>query len=387
MRTGLKWVGRLAIVLVLAICVVGLWKKDDIRRLLAVNSLFSADRIVYNFSHMPDLFFHTNIPRGTGPVSELPQGPPAVLPSDLTNWVESRSVTGLVVLKNGAIVYEDYYQGTEPEDLRISWSMAKSFLSALVGILVEDGTIASLDDPVTKYAPLLTGSAYDGATLRNVLQMSSGVKFNEDYLDFNSDINKMGRVLALGGSMDAFAAGLKDRDAPPGDHWQYVSIDTHVVGMVVAGATGRSVIDLMSEKIIQPLGLEAEPEFLTDGYGVPFVLGGLNLRTRDYARFAQMIADGGLWQGRQIVPANWIAASTVASAKTAPGQWSYGYQWWIPVGAPPGEFMARGIYGQYLYINRARDVVIAVNAANRRFEDPGVDDGDVAMFRQIAASL
>lgn len=386
MRVILKWARRILLTLVLAIIAVGIWKREDIARLMAVNSLFSADRIVYNFGHMPDLFFHAAIPRGTGQVSPLPQGAPAVLPSAVTNWVEDRAVTGLVVLKNGAIAYEDYYQGTEAEDLRISWSVAKSFLSALAGILIEDGTL-SLDDPVTKWAPALKGSAYDGATLRNVLQMSSGVKFNEDYLDFNSDINRMGRVLALGGSMDGFAAGLHDSIRPPGEHWQYVSIDTHVVGMVIAGATGRSVVDLMSEKIIQPLGVEKEPVYLTDGRGVPFVLGGLNMTTRDYARFGQMIANGGIWQGRQIVPAHWVEASTVPSAVTDPDTWSYGYSWWIPVGAVPGEFMARGIYGQYIYINRPRGVVIAVNAADRHFEDPGVEDGDVAMFRQIADSL
>jgi CubicO group peptidase (beta-lactamase class C family) len=290
-------------------------------------------------------------------------------------------------MKNGAIVAQDYYLGTEPEDLRISWSVAKSFLSALVGILLEDGTIPSLDVQVTDYAPLLVGSAYDGATLRDVLQMQSGVTFDEDYLDFNSDINRMGRVLALGGSMDGFAANLKDRDSDPGTAWQYVSIDTHVVSMVVRGASGRPLPELMSEKLIAPLGFEADPIFVTDGDGVPFALGGLNMRTRDYARFGQMIANGGQWQGRQIVPAAWIEASTAPSARTEQGQTGYGYQWWIPVGAEPGQFMARGIYGQYIYIDRPRNVVIVVTAADRNFEVPGVAEENEALFRLIAESL
>ena len=184
--------------------------------------------------------------------------------------------------------------------------------------------------------------------------------------------------------MDGFAEGLKDRDAEPGTAWHYVSIDTHVIGMVIRGATGRDVADLMAERIIGPMGLEAAPYYVTDGLGEPFVLGGLNLRTRDYARIGQMVLQKGFWNGQQIVPADWIAASTTASA---PGGALYGFQWWVPPDPMPGEVMAQGIYGQYIYINPALGVVIAVNAADRGFEDPGVEAGNIAMLRQIAAGL
>jgi CubicO group peptidase (beta-lactamase class C family) len=281
-------------------------------------------------------------------------------------------------------VHESYYLGTGPDDLRISWSVAKSLLSALFGILQAEGAFASLDDPVTTYAPGLIGSAYEGVSVHDVLTMSSGVAFNEDYLDFYSDINKMGRVLALGGSMDGFAAGLTTRAAEPGSRWHYVSIDTHVLGMVIRGATGRDIPELMEEKLLAPLGLEADPVMLTDGDGVSFVLGGLNMRTRDYARFGQMVLQGGQWQGRQVVPADWIATST--SPQAADGT-AYGYQWWIPANAAPGEVMAQGIYGQYIYINPRLDVVIAVNAADRGFEGAGVAGANIAMFRAIAAGL
>ncbi|MFT6676896.1 MAG: CubicO group peptidase (beta-lactamase class C family) [Sulfitobacter sp.] len=387
MRSFGKWLGRILLALVLAALVIGVWKREEITRLLAVNSLFSAEKIVHNFSHMDAAFLTTPVPRGDGPTVDLPYGPETTLPAAVDQWIKDRSVTSLVVLNNGKIVYENYFQGTAPEDRRISWSVAKSYLSALVGILLAEGKIASLEDPVTTYAPLLTGSAYDGATLRNVLQMSSGVTFDEDYLDQNSDINRMGRVLALGGKMDDFTAGLKDRFAAPGSQWQYVSIDTHVIGMVVRGATGRPVADLLSEKIIQPLGLEQSPYYLTDGVGTAFVLGGLNITTRDYARFAQMFAQNGQWQGQQIVPADWIAASTLPSAPTAAGKIGYGYQWWVPQGSPAGTYMARGVYGQYLYIDTARNVVIATTAADRKFRDNGVSRQNVDIFRLIAESL
>ena len=383
----LKWLLRAALALVLAVVVVGIWKRDDISRLMAVNTLFDEKRIVANFSSMDALFFNTALPRGNGPVTDLSQGPTATLPASVPKWIADRTVTSLLVLKDGAVVHESYHQGTDADDLRISWSVAKSFLSALMGQVIADGAIGSLDDPVTQYAPVLKGSAYDGATIRNVLQMSSGVTFDEDYLDFNSDINKMGRILALGGSMDGFAAGLTERFTPPGDQWKYVSIDTHVLGMVIRGATGRTIPDLMTEKLIDPLGLESDPVYVTDGNGVAFVLGGLNLTTRDYARFALMIANGGIWQGQQIVPADWITVSTQPSARTAPGKIGYGYQWWIPVGASQGEFIARGIYGQYIYFDLARNIVIVSTAADRKFREPGVSDQNIALFREIAAAL
>ena len=387
MRRALKWIGWTALAVLIVAAAAGVWKREEITRLVAVTTLFSAERIVANFSGMDGLFLHTPLPGGNGPASALPAGRPATLPQEVADFIAERKVTALVVLKNGQIVHESYHLGTGPDDRRIGWSVSKSFLSALAGIFVEEGVIESLNDPVTKYAPALAGSAYDGATIKNVLQMSSGVTFNEDYLDFHSDINRMGRILALGGSMDGFAAGLSENSAAPGERWQYVSIDTHVLAMVLRGATGASVTELMGVKIIAPLGLESEPYYLTDGYGVAFALGGLNMTTRDFARFGQMIANGGRWNGQQIVPTDWIAVSTVPSANTEPGMTGYGYQWWIPAGAGPGQFMARGIYGQYIYIDRPRNIVIALNSADRQFREPGVAQQNEAMFRLIADSL
>ena len=387
MRTFGKWLGRVLLALLLAAVVVGLWKREEITRLMAVNSLFAEDRIVENFSNMDGAFLTTPVARGNGPTAELSYGPETTLPSGVDDWIAERAVTGLVVLKDGQIVYENYFLGTSPEDRRIAWSVSKSNISALIGILLDEGAIASLDDPVTQYAPELAGSAYDGATIRNVLNMASGVTFDEDYLDSNSDINRMGRVVALGGTLDDFTADLQDRFAEPGVQWQYVSIDTHVLGMVARGATGRTIPDLLSEKIITPMGLEYEPYYVTDGTGTAFVLGGLNLTTRDYARFGQMYQQAGAWNGKQIVPADWVAESTRPSAPTAPGNIGYGYQWWIPQGAAEGEYMARGVYGQYIYVDTARNVVIAVNSADRGFREPGVSESNIAIFREIAESL
>ncbi|WP_135506883.1 serine hydrolase domain-containing protein [Roseovarius aestuariivivens] len=387
MKSVVKWGLRLCLALLLAGAVVGVAKREEITRLMAVNSLFEEDRIVRNFSNMRALFHATPVPRGDGPVTPLPVGPAMTLPPGVAAWIEDRAVTSLLVLHEGRIVHESYHLGTNPDDRRIGWSIAKSFLSALFGIIEAEGAITSLDDPVTDYVPRLQGSAYDGVTIRQVLQMTSGIEFDEDYLDYDSDINRMGRVLALGGTMDGFAAGLAERVAPPGEHWHYVSIDTHVLGMVVRAATGRDLPSLLSEKVIAPLGLEAEPYYITDGEGVAFALGGLNLTTRDYARFGLMFAQGGRYAGQQIVPPDWVRASTAPSAPTPPGKIRYGYQWWIPKDGPGDVFLARGIYGQYIYIDPARDVVIVTTGADRAFREDGVHEANIAVFRQIAAAL
>jgi len=184
--------------------------------------------------------------------------------------------------------------------------------------------------------------------------------------------------------MDGFATGLTEMTRPPGQEWEYTSIDTHVLGMVLRAATGRSLVDEMQEKLIAPMGLEASPYYLTDGEGVAFALGGLNLTTRDYARMGLMFLQDGRLENRQIVPEAWVYESTAPSARTAPGEIGYGYQWWIPVGAAPGQFMARGIYGQYVYIDRPAGVVIVTTAADRNFRDDGVSAQNIDMLRLIS---
>lgn len=387
MRIVFRWIFRVVAALIVALFALGAWKYDELKRLMAVNRLFLPDRIVSNFSHMDQAFLSAPLPSVDQVPSSFPIGKKAEMPAGFEAFTRDRNVTSIVVLKDGKLVFEDYFQGTTDKDLRISWSLAKSYISALTGVMLEEGSIGSLDDRVIDYAPTLRDGAYHGATIRNVLNMATGVTFDEDYLDKNSDINRMGRVLALGGEMDSFAAGLTENFTDPGVDWKYVSIDTHVLGMVIRGATGKSIIQLMGEKIIGPLAVEQAPYYLTDGTGVAFVLGGLNSTTRDYARFGQMYLQGGAWNGRQIVPRDWVIASTTASAPTDLDQYGYGYQWWMPRDARAREYMGRGIYGQYLYINEERSVVIALTAADLKFREAAVQRQNIVLFREIADSL
>ena len=393
-----KWIKRIGAslaVLLGAALIAAFIYREPLERLYRVNTLFDADRIVSNFSNMRSMFLSTNIPRD-GPVFEFGEAP-APLPEtfqgrdgarDVEAFLEATSTTSLLVIRDDKIEYEAYFQGTGAEDQRISWSIAKSYLSTLIGVALEDGAIASMDDPVTKYAPSLTGSAYDGATIRNVANMASGVAFNEDYLDYDSDINKMGREVALGGSLDEFAAGLTARAGAPGENWRYVSIDTHVLGMVLRGATGRSVADYMADKLWSRIGVEADAYYVTDGEGAAFVLGGLNIRTRDYAKLGRLFLRDGDWNGEQIIPADWVRESTAQSAPPPADpdhELGYGYQWWLPADADE-EFFAIGVYGQYIWVDRKANVIIVKTSADRQFRaDDNLHQHDsIAFFRALS---
>jgi len=388
----------LGLVLILAV-VIGLnWGK--IQRLHAVNTFFDAGKIVQNFSNA-GAAFHTHELNVTAPPHMWPKTA-APLPDTveigadtypLSGFLAETSTTAFLVVKNGTIVSEAYYRDTGPDDLRISWSMAKSFMAILFGHAVEDGLIKNLNDPVDRYVPALKDSAYAGVPIRHVLNMSSGVKFDESYLDPKSDINKMGRVIALGGSMDAFAASLKDVQYPSGTARQYVSIDTHVLAMVLRTVTGKSLHRLFEETYGAKLGIGKTPYYLTDGKDVAFALGGLNMRTRDYGLFGQMILQKGQWRGEQIVPARWIADSTRHSAPEPDLKASgvgYGYQWWVPYDSTDhgADFFAVGVYGQYIYINPAANMVIVKNSAHREFLENGQSGMDykretIDMFRSL----
>ena len=401
MRKFIRRFGRAVLAIVLVAVIAGFWKRDDLVRLYHVNTLFDEDRIVGNFSSMEGLFFHKDVER-SGEVAPLLDDKRSLVlsytwkgqPKIVKDWLEQTRTTSLIVMHDGHIADEEYFLGTKPDDKRISWSMAKSFLSAMFGVAVADGRIKSLDDPVDAYVPRLKGTVYEGVKIRHVLNMASGVKFDEDYEAFGSDINKMGRVLALGGSMDDFAVALKARDSEQGVAFQYTSIDTHIIGMVLRAVTGKDLSELMAETLWAKLGVESDAVYLTDGYGVAFALGGLNMRTRDYARFGQMMLTYGQANGKQIIPAEWVKASTAASAPTASqssNRGGYGYQWWVPMNADD-EFYALGIYGQYIYVNRPAHVVIVKTSAHRDFDNDGVggsliEDETVEMFRAIASGL
>ncbi|GHA83390.1 hypothetical protein GCM10009069_03350 [Algimonas arctica] len=392
---------KLILIIVGAVLLLGVGlfvtKGDEIKRLSAVNTMFDADKIVDNFSNMDRGFLvhPLNVPVSDDWIVNEEPIPDTVdiagTERPLADVLEELDTTALVIVRDGQIIHERYYLGTGPDDRRISWSVAKSFMSGLYGKALAEGDITSLDDEVTTYIPELKGTAYEGASLRNILNMSSGIRYNEDYLDQKSDINKMGRTIALGGSLDKYTATLMDRQFEPGSNWQYVSMDTHVAAWALRNATGRTVHDLW-EETYSPLGFRQKPYYLVDGKDVAFALGGLNLTTRDYAKFGQLFLQKGEWKGEQLIPADWVAQSTVHSAPAMSDRGvGYGYQWWVPMPADQ-DYFAVGIYGQYIYIDPKTNIVIAKNAADREFmfaDEVGTHsmNKNIELMRSLAAQL
>ena len=370
-------------------------------RVYNVVHLFDEDKIVKNFMHMNKVFPSTPIKSSDTPhifktgTFELPEfyemnGEQHQL-LDALDYFKS---DGLIVLHEGTLIYENYWQGNSKDQPHISWSVAKSFLSALIGVAYHDGLIEDLNDPITKYLKDFNGTGYENVPIIDILQMSSGIIFNEDYADYNSDINKFARALAQGTSMRDFAKALKN-GKQPGTFNHYVSIDTQMLAMLLEEVTGQPVAKNLEDKIWTKIGMEHDAYYMVDDTGAAWALGGLNATLRDYAKFGQLYLNNGQWNNEQIVPEDWVHASHKPDGPhLQPGEnelssstWGYGYQWWVP-GFPSTDYLAAGIYNQYIYIDPMTNVVIAKTSSNYKFnqEREHSKDAHVAMFRAIAKS-
>jgi CubicO group peptidase (beta-lactamase class C family) len=272
-------------------------------------------------------------------------------------------VRGVLVLHDGRIRLERYVSPHSPTTRWNSFSVAKSITSTLVGAAIKDGYIQSLDHSVARYIKALHGSAYDDVTVRQLLTMTSGVKWNEDYTDVNSDVARMyAQPPDPGFDMTVSYVRKLPREAPPGTKWVYKTSETNLVGVLVAEATGKNLADYLSEKIWRAYGMERDAEWMMDDVG--HEQGGccLAVTLRDYGRFGQFILDGARVDGQPIVPEKWLADATRTQVSTGTAT-GYGYQWWT---RPDGTFEARGIYGQTLHIDRARGLVIVLNSATEQ---------------------
>ena len=312
---------------------------------------------------------------------------------DLYDYLATNRVAGILVLKDGQIAFEDYELGAGPNTHWISFSMAKSVTSTLVGAALADGAISSLDDPIVRYVPELKGSAYDGVSVRQILTMSSGVRWDETYTDPKSDRRKVLDLQIAGkpGEILRYMGSLP-RAAAPGTVWNYSTGETFVLGAIVAGATHKPLTDYLSEKIWAPAGMEQDATWWVDGpHGLAWAGSGLGATLRDYGRFALIAAANGRVNGRYIVPEGWFAdAGTSHAIGGKPVD--YGYMWWIPPQSTPihaGAFEAVGIFGQYMYINPREHVVIVVLSARPKPVDQSRDElaDDSAFFAAVAAAL
>jgi CubicO group peptidase (beta-lactamase class C family) len=304
--------------------------------------------------------------------------------------------TGLLILKGNQVLFENYYLGADRQDNFLSFSAGKSFVSTLVALAVADGKIASIEDPIAKYLPELKGSAYEPARIRDVLQMSSGTSYSEEYEDPHSDIAEFARIVdtSRGGLYD-FARSFK-AVRPPGQKFYYASTDTEVLGALVARVTKTSLSAYMSERLWKPIGAQAPARWILDQPGTAgreMAAGGLQVQLRDYGRFGMLFANDGRVGDHQLLPPGWVEAATRPKApyvdfgKLEPGEpLGYGYQWWCIPG-PDHRFTAEGIHGQFVMVDPVEHVVVVkVSAWSRAWEDDKYAE-TLAFFDAVTAKL
>jgi CubicO group peptidase (beta-lactamase class C family) len=302
----------------------------------------------------------------------------------LDRFINAQRVRGVLVLQDGNVRLERYVSPHSPATRWNSFSVAKSITSTLVGAAMKDGYIRSLDDPVTRYISGLHGSVYDQVTVRQLLTMTSGVKWNEDYTDMNSDVARMyARPPDPGFDMTVSYVRRLPREAPPGTKWVYKTSETNLAGVLVADATGKRLADYLSEKIWRTYGMERDAEWMIDDVG--HEQGGccLAMTLRDYGRFGQFILDGARVDGKAIVPENWLREATRTQVRTG-GDTGYGYQWWT---RDDGTFEGRGIYGQTLHIDPVRGLVIVINSATEQPTDRVSGQARQAFIAAVQAEL
>jgi CubicO group peptidase (beta-lactamase class C family) len=373
-------------------------------RMAFVTSLFTGVEQYENFNRLADIFPHHVIKASSSPWS-FPRGEAIRLPESYTydgqtrdtgSFLQETDTAALMVIADGKIVYENYWLTGGPGVHWMSMSVGKSFVSALVGIALDEGLIKSVTDPITDYVPGLAGSAYDGVRIKDILQMSSGARWDEDYSDPDSDIMRFIYAFGTGASLNEFAATLV-REREPGTYNYYNSTDTQTLGMLLVAVTGQSLSSYAEQKLWQPLGMEDDAYWITDDEGMEMAAGGLQVTARDYAKLGQLYLQKGNWHGKQIVPAQWVHDSVTPDAPhVMPGldpeyPVGYGYQWWVPEG-DEGEFSAIGVYNQFIYVNPTKRLVIVKLSANSGY---GLTDDDSSwreletfeLFRAIGDSL
>jgi CubicO group peptidase (beta-lactamase class C family) len=313
-----------------------------------------------NFRQMERIFPSIRVAAGHR-VHSLPPGKSLVSAlggsGAVDHMMEQLDEVGLLVLQDGKIRLERYHNGFGPNDRWTSFSVAKSLTSSLVGAAMKDRYIKSLDDPVTRYIPELKGSAYDGVTVRELLTMTSGVKWNEDYTDPNSDVARMLSTPAPPGKNPTVAYMRKlPREAPPGMKWVYKTGETMLVGVLVEKATGKTLADYLSQKIWRPYGMQEDAYWEVDAGGGN--IGGccVSAALRDYGRVGQFLLDGGRAGGKQVLPPWWIKQATSKQADIGEPGFGYGYQWWTESN---GSYDAIGIFGQMVHVDPRRRLVIA----------------------------
>jgi CubicO group peptidase (beta-lactamase class C family) len=314
----------------------------------------------------------------------LPAGKPLTIPG-VDAYMASQRAAGLVIVQDGNVRFERYGLGFSALGRWTSFSVAKSFTSTLVGAAIKDGFIKSLDDKVSRYIPDLKGSAYDDVSVAQLLTMSSGVRWNEDYEDPKSDVAMFNNAEPDKG-MDATVSYMRKlpRAHPPGAVWHYNTGETNLIGVLVSSAVKKPLSIYLEEKIWKPAGMEAKATWLLGKTGHEIAGCCIQAATRDFARMGLFVLANGNVGGQQIVPQDWFAAAAHKQKDIGvPGR-GYGYQWWT---YEDGSVAAQGIFGQGIFIDPKRRLVIASNADWTRADEGPEGEEREAFYRKVQALI
>jgi CubicO group peptidase (beta-lactamase class C family) len=371
-----------------------------------MGTLFSGAEQYSNFYRTEELLPSQKVAKSSQPVA-WPEGKAVTLPQHYTYngkqlptqaLLEETDTAALLVIKDGKIRYENYRLTGSRDRHWMSMSVAKSVVSALMGIAVAEGKIKSIEDTAVTYVPALKGSAYENVRIKDILQMSSGARWLEEYGNPDSEIARLGQAMVSGSSLVEFVSKIQN-ELKPGTFNRYNSADTQVLGLVLEAATGKSMAAYTQEKLWGPLGATHDAYWNTDNDGNAMAFSGFNATARDYARVGELFRLKGQFNGKQIVPASWVKASVTPDAPhLMPGKrdnsdasMGYGYQWWIPEGEQQ-DFSAIGILNQFVYVSPKHDTVIVKLSASRNYASAGDESSwreneTIELFRQIAQSI
>ncbi len=314
----------------------------------------------------------------------LPAGKPLAIPG-IDQYLAGQRAAGIVIVHDGKVRFERYGLDFDAKGRWTSFSVAKSFTSTLVGAAIQDGAIKSLEDKVSVYIPGLRGSAYDDVTIRQLLTMSSGVRWNEDYEDPKADVAQFNKAKPEAG-MDAVVGYMRKlpRAHPPGEVWHYNTGETNLIGVLVASAVKKPLAQYLEEKVWQPAGMEAKATWLLGPTGREIAGCCIQAATRDFARFGLFVLANGNAGGKQIVPPDWFAQATTKQKDIGrPGK-GYGFQWWT---YDDGSVAAQGIFGQGILIDPKRKLVIASNADWTRATKGPEGEAREAFYEQVKALI
>ena len=390
-----KWIIGILLVLVAAGAIFWMTADKDLRGLISnmptnTDVLFwsapQRDAAFRAMDRMPILVKSRIISAGKE-VYPLPAGAPLHVGVDVDAYMKDQHAAALIIIQDGKIRLEKYGLDFRADGRWTSFSVAKSLTSTLVGAAIKDGYIKSIDDKVSDYIPDLKGSVYDDVTIRQLLTMTSGAKWNEDYADPKSDVALFNAHKADPG-VDVTVSYMRKlkREAPPGAKWVYKTGETNLIGVLVSSATKKTLSDYLSEKIWRPFGMQQDASWLLGSTGQEISGCCMQASTRDFARFGLFMLGGGIAGGKPVLPDGWIAAATSRQFETDKAQYGYGYQWWA---MDEGCYSARGIFGQGIFIDPKRKLIIASNSnwPKASYQGGGPDKQRLAFYKQVQQAI